>query len=349
MTAKVRIGDRWVGDGEPCLIIAEAGSNHNRSLEQAKRLIDVAASASVDCVKFQVFRASRLYPRNAGLSDYLKSPKSIYDIIAEMELPYEWIPELAAYCRTKGVLFMASVFDEASADELDPYVQAHKIASYEMTHTPLVRHVAKKGKPIIISTGTATLDEVVEVVETVRAAGNDQVVLMQCTAAYPAPVESLNLRAIQTLKAAFRVPAGLSDHSRDPFVGPLGAVAVGANALEKHYTLSNELPGPDHRFAVEPKELAQLVERVRRLEQALGSGQKIMHPVEAELRAFARRSIFAIHSIKRGETITPDNVSVLRKGKNPEGLPPRLWEQVLGKRAARDIQPEEPLQMTDLA
>lgn len=345
----VSVGRRTVGVGHPCFIIAEAGSNHNGSLVQAKRLIELAASAGADAVKFQVFRAEHLYPKNAGLCDYLKLPTSIYDIIAEMEIPYEWLPELAACCKERQILFMASVFDEESADRLDPYVLAHKIASYEMTHLPLIRHVAKKNKPLIISTGTADLDEVTKTVDAVYAMGNHQLMLMQCTAAYPAPLESLNIRAITTMQLTFNLPVGLSDHSRDPLVAPLAAVALGANLIEKHFTFSNELAGPDHRFAVEPQELRLMVRKIREVEQALGSGQKAMHPIEAELYQFARRYIFTIAPIKKGERLTPHNISVLRKGNHREGLPPDLWDEVIGKQAVCDIEAEQPLRIHDIA
>lgn len=349
MAAKVRIGDRWIGEGEPCFITAEAGSNHNGNLEQAKRLIDMAASAGADAVKFQVFRANRLYPKSAGLSDYLKIPKPIYDIIAQMEMPYEWLADLAACCREKGVLFLASVFDEESADRLDPYVEAFKIASYEMTHIPLVRYIAKKGKPVIISTGTANLDEVAETVEEFRRADNDGLVLMQCTAAYPAPLESLNVRAVATMKSTFGVPVGVSDHSRDPLVGPLTALAVGANLIEKHFTLSNELPGPDHRFALEPAELRIMIQKVREAEKALGGGEKVMHPVETELREFARRSIFALRDIAPGEEFTRENIAVLRCGKLTPGLEPKQFQEILGKHALRHIPAECAIRREDYA
>lgn len=345
---KVRIGERWVGNGEPCFIIAEAGSNHDGRLEQARRLIDVAASAGADAVKFQIFRANRLYPRSAGVSGYLKITKPIYDIIAEMEMPYEWLPELAACCREKGILFLASVFDEESADQLDAHVEAFKIASYEMTHLPLIRHIAKKGKPVIISTGTANLDEVTETVKEFRGTGNDDLILMQCTAAYPAPLETLNLRAIATLRSTFGAPVGLSDHSRDPVVGPLAAMALGANLIEKHFTLSNELPGPDHRFALESAELKLMIQKVRETEKALGSGEKVVQPVEAELRGFARRSIFAVKDIAAGEELTRDNIAVLRCGKLPAGLHPKDYPRLLGRRAARHILLESTIRLQDI-
>ena len=349
MATKVWIDNRWVGDGEPCFIIAEAGSNHNGSLEQAKRLIDVAVDASADAVKFQLFRASKLYPKAAGRSDYLKLDRSIYDIITDMEMPYEWLPKLAAYCDDKKIIFLSSVFDEESVDILDPYVPASKIASYEMTHLPLVRHIAKKGKPVIISTGTANLEEVDETVEAFFATGNKDLMLMQCTASYPAPVGSLNLRAIITMKEAFQVPVGLSDHSRDPFVAPMAAVALGANLVEKHYTLSNHLPGPDHPFALEPSELCEMVQKIRDVTQSLGTGEKAAQPVEGELRAFARRAIFAVRDITEGEILTPDNIAVLRCGELEAGLEPKHYDMVVTKRAYRNIPAGAAIQGGDYA
>ena len=344
---KVKIGKRWIGNGERVFVTAEAGSNHNCNFEQAQCLIDVAAAAGADAVKFQVFRADRLYPRSAGLSDYLKSPKPIYDIITEMEMPYEWVPDLEKLCRGRGLQFQASIFDEESADMVGPYVDSFKIASYEMTHFPLIRYVAEKGKPVIISTGTASLDEVTATVEEFRRTGNRDLILMQCTGAYPAPLESLNVRAVSTMKTAFGVPVGFSDHSRDPLIGPLAAVAVGANLIEKHFTLSNELPGPDHRFALEPSELRLMIQKVREVENALGSGEKIIQPVEAELRGFARRSIFAIKDIAEGEAFTRENIAILRCGNLPPGLEPECFEEILGKHAQHNISAEQAIRERD--
>lgn len=348
MVQPIRIGERSIGGGAPCFIIAEAGSNHNGRLDQARRLIDVAAAAGADAVKFQFFRATQLYPKTAGRSDYLNDERSIYDIVAAMEVPYEWLPELARHCTARGVLFLASVFDEESADRLDPFVSAHKIASYEMTHLPLVRHVAAKGKPVIISTGTATLDEVRETVEAVRESGHPPLMLMQCTAAYPAPLASLNVRTIPTMQQAFDVPVGLSDHSDDPLIGPLGAVALGAALLEKHYTFSHELPGPDHRFALEPDAFRLMVRKVRELEQALGTGIKETHPVESELRRFARRSIFAMRQLSVGTPLTTENVAVLRCGQQPAGLPPREFPRILGRTVVRPVQAGTAVQPGDV-
>lgn len=338
MTAKpLTIGSRRVGEGEPCLVIAEAGSNHNGRLDTARQLIDVAAEAGADAVKFQIFRARKLYPETAGATAYLGMDKSIFDIIAEMEMPYEWLPVLAEHSRARGVMFMASVFDEESTDRLDAFVDVFKVASYEMTHTPLLRYVAGRGKPVLMSTGTASLDEVAESVDAFRDAGGAALGLFQCTAAYPAPLDSLNLRAMQTMAERFGVPVGLSDHSRDPLIAPIAAVALGASFIEKHFTLGNDLPGPDHRYAIEPGELRAMVGAIRQTEAALGSGRKDVQPVEEELRAFARRSIFTLRDIAAGEIFTADNIAVLRCGQNAAGLPPREFDSVIGKKAARAI------------
>jgi sialic acid synthase SpsE len=344
---RIKIGDRWIGEGEPCFIVAEAGSNHDGNLEQALAIIDAAKDAKADAVKFQNFRADKLYPRNAGTSDYLPVKKPIYDIIKSMEMPSEWIPVLADYCKARDLIFFSAPFDEESADKLEPYVQVYKIASYEITHAPLIRHVARKHKPMILSTGTADLAEVRQALEWCRAEGNNQVILLQCTASYPAPPSSLNIRALVTMRETLGVPTGLSDHSRDPLVAPLAAVALGANVIEKHLTLSNNLPGPDHAYALEPAEFDTMVAAVRNAEQALGNGVKVMQSVEQELRQFARRSIYAVRSIKKGEVLTADNVAVLRHGNLRVGLDPKYWNQVLGRKVSREIPEGSPIEAGD--
>jgi N-acetylneuraminate synthase len=340
---RIRIGDRWVGASEPCYVIAEAGSNHNGNLGQALALIDVAAEAGADAVKFQGFRARTLYPETAGKSGYLKDERSIYEIIEAMEMPLEWLPELAARCRARGVDFLCTPFDEAWVDALDPYVPAFKMASYELSHLPLMRRVLERGKPTFVSTGASVLAEVLRVVELAREVGNDRIVLFQCTAAYPTPPADVNARAILTLREATGCHVGLSDHSRDPVVAPVVAVALGAVAVEKHFTLSNRLPGPDQRFAVEPGELRALVRAVREAQAVLGTGAKEVLAVETELHGFARRSVFSVRAIKAGEVFSDQNVRVLRNGANEPGLAPEAYPCLLGRRAARDIAAGSPV------
>ena len=331
-----------------CYVIAEAGSNHDGHVDQALRLIDVAADAGADAVKFQVFRAQALYAQGAGSSDYLGDPRSIRDIIAALQVPPDWLPLLAAHAAERRIDFLASAFDEESVDLIDPFVAAHKCASYEMTHHPLVAHMARKGKTLIMSTGTADLPEVAEAVSVVRATADVPLVLLQCTASYPTPLADLNLRAMRTMAGAFGVPVGLSDHSRHPTIGPAAAVALGACVIEKHFTLSNDLPGPDHRFALEPRQLVEMVAAIRGTEEALGSGEKTSAPVEQELRRFARRAVFTVRPIARGEELTTENLAVLRCGKMAAGLPPSMFDSLLGQRAARDLPVDHPLAADDL-
>ena len=340
---RIRVGERWIGPGEPCYLIAEAGSNHNGSLELARKLIDVAADAGADAVKFQGFRARTLYPETAGKAEYLGDPRTIFEIIKAMEMPLDWIPVLAQHCRARGVQFLCTPFDEEWAAALDPHVFAFKMASYELSHAPLMRKVLAYGKPTFISTGAATLGEVRSVVELAKETGNERIVLLQCTASYPTPLHSVNARAIATLAEETDCLVGLSDHSRDPVLAPVVAVALGACVIEKHFTTDNDLPGPDHRFAVEPKELRALVQAVRNAEAVLGTGAKEVLGVEHELRGFARRSIFSVRAITKGEALTAENILVLRNGVNDPGLPPSAYPALLGRRAARDVAAGAPI------
>jgi N-acetylneuraminate synthase len=344
---RIRFGAREVGDGLPVYVIAEAGSNHNGDFQQALRLIDVAAEAGADAVKFQTFKAARLYPPSAGESHYLQTPKSIYKIIEEMEMPDDWVPRLAEYCGSRSVEFMSTPFDERSADLLAPHVSVFKLASYEMSHTPLLRHVARFGKPIVLSTGAHELSEVLEAAETIRQEGNEQLVLLQCTAKYPAPPAAINAAAITTLRNATGRLVGLSDHSRDPIIAPVVATALGAAVIEKHFTLDNDLPGPDHRFAVEPRELVSMIAAIRAAELVIGDADKRVLDDEAELFAFARRSIFTTRPIGEGEELSADNMAVLRCGELGFGLAPSEFPHLIGKRAAKDLPRDRPIGPAD--
>jgi N-acetylneuraminate synthase len=345
--SEISIGDRRVGPGSPVYFIAEAGSNHDRNLDQAKRLIDVAADAGADAVKFQAFKADSLYPKRAGQSAYLKDSRSIYDVIRDLEMPLDWIPVLATFCAERGLHFLCTPFDCQSADALDVHVPAFKIASYDMTNTPLLQHVARKGKPLIVSTGTANLDEVREMIAAVAAVGDAGLVVLQCTAKYPAPLEALNVRTVASM-AELGVLTGFSDHSREPLPGVLAAVAQGAVVIEKHFTLSNALPGPDHAYALEPHELKDLVAKVRQVEAALGSGEKRVHPEEQELRAFARRTIFTSRSMAAGERLRRRDLSVLRCGSVPYGLHPKEYFRLFGRVVIRALDLETTLRFEDV-
>ncbi len=349
-TNQISIAGRKVGEGQPCFIIAEAGANFRISddpkvnFQQALKMIGIAADAKADAVKFQLYRADKLYVRKAGQADYIGKKKSIYDIIREMELPYEWLPKLKKHCEDKGIIFLCSPFDEESADKLDEAgVAAFKVASYTITHFPLLRHIARKGKPIILSTGASNKDEVKDAIKAVEKEGNRDIIVLQCTAKYPAPMSSINLKVIQNLREDLGVIVGLSDHSREPLIAPLGAVALGAKVVEKHFTTDNSLPGPDHGFAILPEELKSMVTGIRQLEEAMGTGIKGVLDDEKELHTFARRFIFSARSIKKGEQFTTKNLAVLRPGKHKAGLPPSRWDDILGKKAKRDIRAQEPI------
>lgn len=327
-------------------IIAEAGSNWRagaprRDMRQAMALIEVAAEAGADAVKFQTYRADTVYVPNAGDSDYLSDAgikDSIIDIFEDLSMPYEMIPELAQYCDKCGVEFMSTPFSIADAEAVDPYVKTHKIASYEISHIRLIEYAARSGKPLVMSTGGANHDEIQWALDHFLACGGEDITLMQCTAKYPAPLSSLNLLAIRDLIRKYNVPAGLSDHSRDPVTGPVGAVALGASVIEKHYTLHNMLPGPDHAFAVTPDELGCMVRAIRNMEDALGGGGKVIHDDELELRHYAQRALQATTDIKKGDTLAEGvNIDILRPGKQRQGLHPRCLRRVEGRRATRDI------------
>ena len=335
---KFRIGERWVGDGEPCFIVAEAGANHNRDLTMAKELIAVAAEAKADAVKFQTYSAETLYSKKTPKFSYLEglSDKSTWDLIKEIELPREWQEELAEEAKKRGVLFMSTPFDHRAVDELDALgVPAFKIASFEIVDLPLVRHAASKGKPMIMSTGLADYEDIQDAFSTCREVGNEQVVLLQCASLYPAPPERINLRAMETMRRAFGTLVGLSDHSLGIHIS-VAAPAVGACVIEKHYTLSRSLKGPDHPFAIEPAELRELVRQVREVEAALGDGRKLgPAPDELEMHQKARRSLVAACAIPKGTRLERDMVTIKRPG---FGIKPKHLDLLVGRVAKQDIE-----------
>jgi len=333
MAKEIKIGNKKIGDGHPCFIIAEAGSNYNKRFDLAKKLIDIAAEAGADAVKFQLFRAKKTYVLNAGQSDYLRKSAPIYEIIKSMEMPYSWLPKLARYCQKRGIIFLSAVNDEKSARKLDPYVVAYKIGSFELNHYPLISYVASLKKPMILSTGISTIEEIKYTINNLRRKKNHKICLMHCISAYPAPIDSLNLRVIPKLKSVFKVPVGFSDHTPDPLLAPLGAISLGANLIEKHFTLSKKMTGPDHRFALEPEELETMIKTIRELESALGDGRKKVEAAEKELFYFAKRGIQTIENIKKGERFSKENIGILRPGKQVRGVSPKYWSIILGRKS----------------
>jgi N-acetylneuraminate synthase len=342
------IGDRTVGPGEPTFVIAEAGSNHNGDLETAKQLIDVAVDAGADAVKFQTFRAENMYVEDSGEVEYLDDDRSIYDIIESMEMPYEWIPELHEYCNEQDIHFLSTPFDEESAEVLQEYVPAWKVASYTSSHHPFLRSLAASEKPIIMSTGAHELNEIRESVDVLTSAGAEDFALLQCVAAYPTPIEDINVKIVETLVDEFEVPAGLSDHTLDPVTAPSAAVALGASIVEKHFTLDKTMEGPDHQFALEPEELSEMITAIRDTESALGTGEKFVLDAEDELYRKARRAIHAVEDIFAGETFTSENVKVLRPGEREAGLHPKYYEEILGKTATRNVKQSTGIRWSDV-
>jgi N-acetylneuraminate synthase len=327
-------------------VIAEAGSNWRvgkpaRDMAMAKALIDVAAEAGADAVKFQTYRPETVYVRNAGASNYLADAgfvEDIRDIFGDLSMPYEMIPQLAEECRNRSIGFMSTPFSPADFAAVDPFVTIHKNASYEITHLRLLELFARSGKPLVQSTGGATEQDICWAVDTFRQNGGNQLALLQCTARYPATLAALNVRAIPWLAERFGCIAGLSDHSRQPLPGAMAAVALGARFIEKHFTLDNRLPGPDHAFALTPDELMTMVAGIRDVEAALGDGIKRVLPAEEELRDYAQRSLQASRPISAGEKLVEgENVDILRSGQQRKGAHPRELVAMEGRAAARDI------------
>jgi N-acetylneuraminate synthase/N,N'-diacetyllegionaminate synthase len=326
---EVKIGNKLIGEEEPCFIIAEAGSNHNGSLEQAKELIDVAVEAGADAVKFQLFKA-----------ESLSADKKTQQILKNLEFRRDWLKELNEYAKRKDILFLATPFDAEAVELLDNInTPAFKIASGDLTNLPLIKYIAEKGKPIILSVGLGSLDEIRATLDVIYSTGNENVALLHCVASYPTKPEDVNLKVIKTLKQKFQVPVGFSDHTMEVSV-PIGAVALGANIIEKHFTLDRKLEGPDHPYALEPEELEFMVKGIRDIEIALGSGIKIVVESEKQGLVEGRRSIFANVNIPEGTIITRDMLSILRPA---VGIAPKYIDKIIGKQVKKDINAYEPI------
>ncbi len=334
----VRVGDHWIGPGHPCFIIAEAGVNHNGDLETARRLVQIAARAGADAVKFQTFKAERLAAPEAPKADYQKRTtdpaESQMEMLRRLELPQQAYRELMAACQESRILFMSTPFDEESADFLEGLgVELFKIPSGEITNLPFLSHVARKGKPMIVSTGMSTLSEVEAAVRVIEEQGNRQIVLLHCVSNYPASPAEVNLRAMQTLAQRWGTPVGYSDHTPGVEIA-LAAVALGACAIEKHFTLDKAMPGPDHPASAEPEELAFLVRGIRSIESALGHGRKEPAASEVSMAAVIRKSMVAARDIPAGTRLTPDCMAARRPG---TGFSPALLGQLIGRLTRRDI------------
>ena len=326
------------------LIIAEAGVNHNGDLALARQLIDVAAVAGADLVKFQTFTADRLATRAAQKADYQNrtttSTESQHEMLSRLELTDAMHHELIAHCATRKIDFFSTGFDIESVDLLVRHGQNHfKIPSGEITNLPYLRHIGRLGKSVILSTGMANLGEIEAAIDALEAAGTPRAMLtvLHCTTEYPTPMAEVNLRAMLSIHAAFGVAVGYSDHTQGIEVA-IASVAMGATVIEKHFTLDRNLPGPDHKASLEPAELNALVAAIRNIEVALGDGIKRPSPGEARNRPVVRKSLVASRAIKSGALFTAENITAKRPA---TGISPMRWDEVIGKAALRDFGADE--------
>lgn len=330
------------------LIIAEAGVNHNGELTLARRLIDAAADAGADLVKFQTFSADRLVTADACKADYqveaTGAGESQHAMIRRLELTPDMHEALIAHCKLRGIGFFSTAFDVESIDLLVRLGQNRfKIPSGEITNLPYLRHVGRYGKPVILSTGMASMGEIEAAVDMLEQAGTprNRVTILHCNTEYPTPMSDVNLRAMLSIRDAFGVAVGYSDHTKGIEV-PIAAVALGATVIEKHFTLDRTLPGPDHKASLEPGELKAMVTAIRNIEQALGDGIKRPSASEAKNKAVARKSLVAALPIRAGECFSAANLTVKRPG---TGVSPMRWDDVIGRKALRDFSHDELIEL----
>ena len=325
-----------------CLIIAEAGVNHNGSLSIAKQLILAAKEAGADFIKFQTFQAKHMVSKTAPKANYqiknTHNQESQLTMLQKLELTKEMHDELHAYCKQVGIGFLSTAFDSESVDLLSSYdMPLWKIPSGELTNLPLLERIAMENKPILLSTGMATMDEIGDAITVLRQYCFEPITLLHCTTQYPTPMDSVNLKAMSNMQTTFQVEVGYSDHTKGIHV-PIAAVALGATVIEKHFTLDKTMEGPDHIASLEPDELKCMISAIRDIEIALGSGEKAPVATEQENIAIARKSIVAKRQIKQGELLTSDNITTKRPG---TGISPMHWYEYLGTAANRDYVEDE--------
>lgn len=344
MTGVIHVKERGIGTGLPTYVVAELSANHHGDFDRAVCIIRAAKEAGADAVKLQTYTPDTITIRSEREcfkigGGTLWDGQTLHDLYDRASTPWEWHAELQKIATALGLDFFSSPFDESAVDFLETLrVPAYKIASPEIVDLLLIAKVARTGKPLIISTGMASSEEIREAIETARNCGASEIVLLKCTSAYPAPPEAMNLRTIPELARLFEVPVGLSDHTVG-IAAPVAAVALGACIIEKHLTLSRSDPGPDSAFSLEPSEFRAMVDAIRVAEKALGSVQIGPVPGEQSIRAF-RRSLFVVENMKRGEIFTPQNLRSIRPA---NGLHTRHLQQVIGKPCTRDVERGTPL------
>jgi len=343
MAAEIKVGKRSVGSGQPVYVVAEVSANHHQKFDRAVKIIHAAKDAGADAVKLQTYTPDTMTIASNRAEFLIQGTiwngRNLHELYSEAYTPWEWQPRLKQVANDLGLDLFSTPFDATAVDFLEQMkVPAYKLASCELVDIPLIRKIARTGKPLIISTGMGTVEEIEEAVATARQAGTSEIALLKCTSAYPAPPEEMNLRAIPELSQRFGVPVGLSDHTMGIAV-PVAAVALGACIIEKHLTLSRSEPGPDSAFSLEPHEFKAMVDAALVAEKALGEAHFRLGAKEAESRVF-RRSLFVVQDMKRGEAFSAENVRSIRPG---HGLHPRHLAEVLGRHAARDIERGTPL------
>ncbi len=335
------MGSCRIGSTRPLFIIAEAGVNHNGDIGMAKELVDVAKECGADAVKFQTFSADALVTSTAPTAVYQRRATGVstqYDVLNALEFDKSEWRHLANHAKKKGILFLSTPFDEKSADLVDSLgVHAFKISSGDVTNDPLLAHIARKGKPVILSTGMSTMSEISHALLTLRSHGNPPIILLHCVSSYPAPIKEANVQVVQTLSRAFGVLAGFSDHTLG-LSASSAAVALGACVIEKHITLDKTLEGPDHKASADPEEFASFVSTLRQVHEALGSQEKAVTSAEKEIRLKARRSIIAAFDLPAGTLLTRAHLAVKRPG---TGMPPTQLHTLIGCRLVRSVKKDQ--------
>ena len=327
-------------------IIAEAGCNHNGSIELAYRLIDEAVAAGVDCVKFQTFKAESLVAADAQMAEYQKKnigkSETQFAMLKKLELSYADFTKLKAYCEGKNILFLSTPFDLESIDFLDELgMPFWKVPSGEITNYPYLKKLAATGKPVVMSTGMSDMTEIRQAIEVLQKYGAGEIKLLHCNTEYPTPMQDVNLLAMLAMHKEFNCPVGYSDHTKGIEV-PIAAVALGAEVIEKHFTLDRNMEGPDHKASLVPQELQAMVAAIRNIEQAVGRPEKFVTDSEGKNREIARKSIVAKRPLAVGDIFTEENLTVKRPG---NGLSPMLWEEVLGKKAPHAFARDEMIEL----
>jgi pseudaminic acid synthase len=343
MAEQIRIGQRTIGAGHPIYIIAEVSANHHQDFEQAVKIVRAAKDAGADAVKLQTYTPDTMTIActrpEFRIEGTIWHGRNLYELYGEAFTPWEWQPRLKQVADDLGLDLFSSPFDGSAVDFLEKMnVPAHKLASFELVDIPLIQKMARTGKPLIISTGMATIEEIEEAVQAARQSGAMQIALLKCTSAYPSAPEEMNLRTIPELSRRFNAPVGLSDHTMGTTV-PVAAAVLGACIIEKHITLSRSEPGPDSAFSLEPEEFKAMVDAVRIAEKALGEIHFGVGAKEASSRVF-RRSLFVVQDVKQGQPFTEENVRSIRPG---HGLHTRYLPEILGRSAARDVERGTPL------